>query len=89
MHPEMPGNKYFSGFGQLWVIQSPTNSKYRHFQAFVVLVSSFNLLYFQAFVVLVSSFKLLYFQAFVVLVSCALAAADFVGHDHSDGQLSR
>ena len=74
MHPEMLGNKYFSGFGQLRVIQSPTNSKYRHFQAFVVLVSSF---------------KLLYFQAFVVLVSYALAAADFVGHDHSDGQLSR
>ena len=23
MHPEMPGNKYFSSFGQLWVIQSP------------------------------------------------------------------
>ena len=21
MHPEMPGNKYFSSFGQLWVIQ--------------------------------------------------------------------
>ena len=24
MHPEMPGNKYFSSFGQLWVIQPPT-----------------------------------------------------------------
>ena len=23
MHPEMPGNKYFSSFRQLWVIQSP------------------------------------------------------------------
>ena len=23
MYPEMPGNKYFSSFGQLWVVQSP------------------------------------------------------------------
>ena len=54
-----------------------------------VLVSSSKYRHFQAFVLRVSSFKFLYFQAFVVLVSCALAAADFVGHDHSDGQLSR
>ena len=27
MHPEMPGNKYFSSFGQLWVIQSPFRLK--------------------------------------------------------------
>ena len=26
-HPEMPGNKYFSSFGQLWVIQSPFRLK--------------------------------------------------------------
>ena len=23
MHPEMPGNKYFSRFGQFWVIKFP------------------------------------------------------------------
>ena len=23
MHPEMPGNKYSSSFGQFWIIQSP------------------------------------------------------------------
>ena len=27
MHPEMPGNQYFSSFGQLWVIQSPFRLK--------------------------------------------------------------
>ena len=27
MHPEMPGNKYLSSFGQLWVIQSPFRLK--------------------------------------------------------------
>jgi len=26
-HPEMPGNKYLSSFGQLWVIQSPFRLK--------------------------------------------------------------
>merc|ERR1712066_1142080 len=28
-------------------------------------------------------------KAFVLLISCGLAVGDFVGHDHSDGQLSR
>ena len=26
MHPEMPGIKYFSSFGQFWIIQSPPTS---------------------------------------------------------------
>ena len=30
MHPEMPGNKYFSGFGQMWVIQSPPINSSSH-----------------------------------------------------------
>ena len=32
MHPEMPGNKYFSSFGQLWVIQSPPKPNGEYFR---------------------------------------------------------